>query len=93
MLTICTTFYVSETYYDSSVPCDDPRLNLSGYKLVRADSLSNNKRSGASTGCQYYFKETFAVRPVPINNLKECILLEVFIIIIKITKSITRQIL
>ena len=55
---------------------------MPGYKLVRADSLSNNKRSGASTGCQYYFKETFAVRPVPINNLKECLLLEVFIIII-----------
>ena len=37
---------LSETYLDSSVPYDDPRLNLSGYKLVRADNLSNNKRGG-----------------------------------------------
>ena len=28
------------------VPYDDPRLNLSGYKLVRADNLSDNERDG-----------------------------------------------
>ena len=70
---ICLT----ETYLDSSVPYDDPRLNLSGYKLVRADNLSNNKRGGVGI----YFKETIAIRPVPTNSLKEgyCLLLEVFI--------------
>ena len=57
---------LSETYLDSSVPYDDPRLNLSGYKLVRADNLSNNKRGGFSI----YFKETLAIRPVPTNSLK-----------------------
>ena len=66
---------LSETYLDSSFPYDDPRLNLSGYKLVRADKLSNNKRGGFSI----YFKETLAIRPVPINSLKECLLLQVFI--------------
>ena len=66
---------LSETYLDSSVPYDDPRLNLSGYKLVRADNLSNNKRGGVGI----YFKETLAIRPVPTNSLKECLLLEVFI--------------
>ena len=40
---------LSETYLDSSVPYDDPRLNLFGYKLVRDDNLSNNKRGGAGT--------------------------------------------
>ena len=37
---------IFETYLDSSVSYDDPRLNLSGNKLVRADNLSNNKRGG-----------------------------------------------
>ena len=35
---------LSEIYLDSSVPYNDPRLKLSGYKLVRADKLSNNKK-------------------------------------------------
>ena len=69
------TICLSKTYLDSSVPYDDPRLNLSGYKLVRADNLSNNKRGGVGI----YFKETLAIRPVPTNSLKECLLLEVFI--------------
>ena len=42
---MCGIISLSETYLqDSSVPYDDPRLNSSGYKLVRADNLSNNKR-------------------------------------------------
>ena len=69
------TICLSKTYLDSSVPYDDPRLNLSGYKLVRAGNLSNNKRGGVGI----YFKETLAIRPVPTNSLKECLLLEVFI--------------
>ena len=69
------TICLSKTYLDSSVPYDDPRLNLSGYKLVRADNLSNNKRGGVGI----YFKETLAIRPAPTNSLKECLLLEVFI--------------
>ena len=36
--------YHSEAYLDSSVPNDDPRLKLSGYKLVRPDKLSDGKR-------------------------------------------------
>ena len=35
---------ISETYLDSSVPYDDPILNLSDYKLVRAENLNNNER-------------------------------------------------
>ena len=62
---------LSETYLDCSVPYDDPR----SAKLVRADNLSNNKRGGVGI----YFKETLAIRPVPTNSLKECLLLEVFI--------------
>ena len=75
MLTICTILYLAETYLDSSVPNDDPRLNLSGYKSVRLDKLCNGKRGGVGI----YFKETLAVQPVPTNSLKECLLLEGFI--------------
>ena len=49
--------------FGSSIPYDDPRLNLSGCKLVRAD----NKKGGIGI----YFKEILAVRLVPINRLKE----------------------
>ena len=63
---------LSETHLDSSVPHDDPRLNLSGYKLVGADNLSNIK---GRVGVSIYFKETLAIRPVPTNSLKECLLL------------------
>lgn len=54
----------SETYLDSFVPYDDPKLNLSGYKLVRADNMRNSKRVDVVT----YFKGTLAVRPVPITT-------------------------
>ena len=73
----CHTYDIiclSETSLDSSVPYDDPRLNLSGYKLVRADNLSNNKKGGVGI----YFKGTLAIRPVPTNSLKECLLREAF---------------
>ena len=75
MLTICTILYLAETYLDSSVPNDDPRLNLSGYKPVRLDKLCNGKRGGVGI----YFKETLAVQPAPTNSLKECLLLQGFI--------------
>ena len=60
------TICLSETYLDSSVPYDDPRLNLSSCKLVRADNLSNNKRDGVGI----HFKETLFIWPVPTNSLK-----------------------
>ena len=51
------TICLSETYLDSSVPYDDPKLNLPSYKLVRADNLSNNERDGVGI----HFKETLAI--------------------------------
>ena len=72
---MCDIICLSKTYLDSSVPYEDPRLNLSGYNLVRADNLSNKKRGGVSI----YFKETLAIWLVPTNSLKVCLSLEVFI--------------
>ena len=62
MYNIC----LSETYLDFPAPYDDPRLNLSGYKLARADNLSNNKSGGVGI----YFKETLVIQPVPNNSLE-----------------------
>ena len=73
---MCDIIRLYKTYFlDSSVPYDDPRLNLCGYKLVRADNLRNNKTGGVGI----YFKETLAIRPVPTNSLKESLFREVFI--------------
>ena len=72
---ICNIICLSETYLDSFAHYDDPILNLSDYELVRPDNLSNNERGSVGI----YFKETLAIRRIPINSLKECLLLEVFI--------------
>ena len=37
---------ISETYLDSSLANDDPRLNSPTYKVVRADNPNNTERSG-----------------------------------------------
>ena len=65
---------LSETYLDSFVSYDGLRLHLSGYQLVRDDSLSKNKKGGGVI----YFKETLTIRPVLTDSLKDCLLLEVF---------------
>ena len=48
---------LSETYLDSFVSYDGLRLHLSGYQLVRDDSLSNNKK----VSVVIYFKETLTI--------------------------------
>ena len=36
--------YLSKIYLDSRTACDDDNLEISGYKLIRSDHLSNHKR-------------------------------------------------
>ena len=43
---------LSETFLDSSIPINDERLNMKGYKLIRADN--------PSSGVGIYYKEFFA---------------------------------
>ena len=38
--------YLSETYFNSSVPVDDDDLQIPGSCFVRADHLSNTKHRG-----------------------------------------------
>ena len=66
---------LSETFLDSSIPTNDERLNMKGYKLKRADNPSDSKKGGVGI----YYKEFLAVRPVEVKNLNECVIFEVSI--------------
>ena len=66
---------LSEFYLDASLSSDNDNLNISGYKLVRADDPGNVKRGGVCV----YFKESLPVRCFPNSYLKECLILEVSI--------------
>ena len=63
---------LSETFLDSSFLPDDPRLKLDGYNLIRADHPNDVKRGGVCV----YVKNSLAIRVCNINNLKECIIIE-----------------
>ena len=56
---------LSETFLDSSIPTNDGRLSMKGYKLIRADNPSDSKKGGVGI----YYKEFLAVRPVEVKNL------------------------
>ena len=63
----------SETYLDNSVLSDESDLNVSGYKMVRADYPRNVKRGGVCI----YFKESLSIRFLDVpSNLNECLLCE-----------------
>ena len=38
--------YISETFLDSSILTNDERLNMKGFKLVKADNHSQSKKVG-----------------------------------------------
>ena len=64
---------LSETFLDSSIPTNDERLSMKGYKLITADNPSDSKKGGVGI----YYKEFLAVRPVDVKNLNECVIIEV----------------
>ena len=64
---------LSESYLDTFVSSGNDNLNISGYKLVRADHPRNVKRGGVYV----YFKESLPVRCLPNSYLKECLILKV----------------
>ena len=63
---------LSETFLDSSIPTNDERLSMKGFKLIRADNPSDSKKGGVGI----YYKEFLAVRPVEVKNLNECVISE-----------------
>ena len=66
---------LSEIFLGSSIPTNDERLNMKGYKPIRADNPSDSKKGGVGI----HYKEFLAVRPVEVKNLNECLIFEVFI--------------
>ena len=58
-----------ETFLDSSIPSNDERLYMNGYKLIRADNPSDSKKGDVGI----YNKEFLAVRPVEVKYLNECL--------------------
>ena len=49
---------LSETFLDSSIPTNNEKLNMKGYKLIRAGNPSDSKKGGVGI----YYKEFLAVR-------------------------------
>ena len=65
--------WISETFLNNTY--EDSDLDLNGYSLLRADHPNNAKREGV---CIYY-KETLALKTIPIQYLNEIFLCEVTI--------------
>ena len=63
-------FCVAETFLDSSVSDDDPRLALDGYSLLRADHPTDTRRGGV---CIFYKSCLSLVHKPELSNLNECI--------------------
>ena len=66
---------LSETFLDCSIPGNDERLNMKGYKLIRADNPSDSKKGDVGI----YYKEFLAVCRVEVKNLNECLIFQVSI--------------
>ena len=64
-----------ETFLDGSIPSNDDRLIMKGYKLIRAGNPSDSKKGGVGI----YYKEFLAVRPIEVKNLNECLIFDVSI--------------
>ena len=66
---ICLT----ETFLDSSYPNDDPRLQLTGYSILRVDHPMNIKRGGV---CIYYKDHLPLICKPNLTPLDECLVFE-----------------
>ena len=65
---------LSETFLDSSISDDDPRLSINGYNLLRCDHPSNSKQGGV---CVYYRDSLALVRRTDLTCLNECLVCEI----------------
>ena len=64
---------LSETFLDSSILDDDPRLAIDGYNLIRFDHPSNSKKGGV---CIYFKDHLPLVCRADLTNLHECLMCE-----------------
>ena len=67
-------FCLTETFLDSTISSEDPRLAIEGYKLFRCDHPSNLRRGGVCL----YFKDylPLVIRP-NLTALVECLVCEI----------------
>lgn len=65
---------LSETFLDSSIMDDDPRILINGYNLIRSDHPTNSKQGGV---CIYYKDYLPLVNRVDLTNLHECLVCEI----------------
>ena len=63
-------FCICESFLNSSIQDDDPRLAIDGYELIRSDHPSNSKRGGV---CIYFKSHLPLVRKPELTSLDECI--------------------
>ena len=66
--------FLSETFLDSSIETNNPKLNIPGYNLLQSDHPSNIKRGGV---CMFYKEYLPVIRCGDLCALKECIVVEV----------------
>ena len=66
-------FCVSESFLDSSISDDDPRLAIQGYTLLRKDFPADSRRGGV---CLYYNNHLPLVHRPDLTTLDECIICE-----------------
>ena len=66
--------FLSETFLDSSIETNKPKLNISGYILLRSDRPSNIKRGGV---CMFYKDYLLVIRRDDLCTLTECIVVEI----------------
>ena len=64
---------LSETYLNSDISSDNENLDIPGYRLIRSDHPSNNKRGGVCV----YFISSLPIQMLSISMLHECISLEI----------------
>ena len=66
--------FLSETFLDSSIGTNNPKLSILGYNFLRSDHPSNIKRGGA---CMFYKDYVPVIRCDDLCALTECIVVEV----------------
>ena len=64
---------LSETYLNSDISSDNESLDIPGYRLIRSDNPSNDKRGGVCV----YFKASSPVQILSISMFHGCINLEI----------------
>ena len=66
-------FCICESFLNSEIKNDDPRLAIEGYDLVRCDHPSDSKRGEV---CVYYKSHLSLIRRPELTSLEECLTCE-----------------